>query len=119
MLEIPESICLARQLNKSLKGRTIVEVIAMQNPHKFAFTFGDPAEYPQMLIGKTYTNAEMVTSGGRDTEKDLFGITCGYPTKMSKNTVGQPCPVCGTTIEKANYMGGSVYYCQTCQPTQK
>ncbi len=273
MLEIPESICMVKQLNKTLEGKRIDDVIAMQNPHKFAFIHGDPADYPQMLMGKTFTAAEshgswvvmtfddvqfmisegtrlfytieagkipikhqllmtfddesylsasiqmygglvcaskerydseyyldsvkkpsvidqsfdykyfksmiteevqnksikaflateqripglgngvlqdilfnarinsrkkvkdideeqteelyrtikatiaeMIALGGRDTEKDLFGNKCGYPTKMSKNTVGQPCPVCGTIIEKASYMGGSIYFCQTCQP---
>lgn len=273
MLEIPESICMVKQLNKTLEGKRVDDVIAMQNPHKFAFIHGDPANYPQMLRGKTFTKAEshgswvvmtfddvqfmvsegtrlfytaetgkapkkhqllmtfddgshlsasiqmygglvcaakgtydseyyldsvskpsvmeenfdyeyfksmiseevrnksikaflateqripglgngvlqdilfnarinprkkvkdieeehmeevfktikstiaeMIALGGRDTEKDLFGNKCGYPTQMSKNTVGQPCPVCGTVIEKASYMGGSIYFCRTCQP---
>lgn len=54
--------------------------------------------------------------GGRNTEKDLFGQECGYKCLLSKNTVGEPCPRCGTTIEKASYMGGSVYFCPECQP---
>lgn len=275
MIEIPESICLTNQLNETLKGKTIVEAVSMQNPHKFAFVYGDPAEYPKMLIGKTFTAAEshgswivmnfdnvqfmvsegtrlfftsetaklpkkhqmlikfdddsylsasiqmygglvcaekgdydneyylislektsvlddafdeeyfrsmiteeilnksikaflatdqripglgngilqdilfnagihpktkvknlteeqisglyeavkstlsdMIDSGGRDTEKDLFGVSCGYQTKMSKNTVGKTCPACSTVIEKASYMGGSIYFCSKCQPLQ-
>jgi formamidopyrimidine-DNA glycosylase len=59
---------------------------------------------------------EMTEKGGRDTEKDLFGNNGGYQTRMSKNTVNQPCPVCQSTIEKANYMGGSIYFCTGCQP---
>lgn len=58
---------------------------------------------------------EMVEKGGRDTEKDLFGNPGGYQTKMSKNTVKLPCPVCGGDITKEAYMGGSVYYCTICQ----
>jgi len=58
---------------------------------------------------------EMKEKGGRDTEKDLFGSAGGYQTKMSRNTVGKPCSVCGTLIVKAPYMGGSVYFCPTCQ----
>ena len=30
-------------------------------------------------------------------------------------SVGQPCTACGTTIEKASYLGGAVYYCPNCQ----
>lgn len=276
MIEIPESICLANQLNETLKGKTVVDAISMKNPHKFAFTFGDPKEYPKMLVGKTFTLAEshgswvvidfegiefmvsegtrllftseaaklpkkhqmfiefddgsylcasiqmygglvcaekgdydneyylisldkpsvmddafdekyfrgmisnetlkksikaflateqripglgngvlqdilfnaginpktkvkdisegqmsglfktikntiseMIEAGGRDTEKNLFGNPGGYETKMSKNTAGKPCPVFGTAIEKASYMGGSVYFCKKCQPLPK
>jgi formamidopyrimidine-DNA glycosylase len=61
------------------------------------------------------TLKEMKRGGGRDTEKDLFGKAGGYRTRMSKNTVNQPCQVCAATIEKASYMGGSVYYCPVCQ----
>lgn len=59
--------------------------------------------------------AEMVRDGGRDTEKDLFGKPGGYRTCMSKNTVGKACPECGETIQKAAYMGGSIYFCPGCQ----
>lgn len=58
----------------------------------------------------------MTDLGGRDTEKDLFGNPGGYVTKLSRNTVGKPCPVCGETIEKGPYMGGAVYWCPRCQP---
>lgn len=58
---------------------------------------------------------EMLSSGGRDTEKDLFGCSGGYRTKLSKNTAGTPCPVCGNLIVKEAYMGGSVYFCPGCQ----
>jgi formamidopyrimidine-DNA glycosylase len=58
---------------------------------------------------------DMVTRGGRDTERDLFGQPGGYTTVLSKNTVGLPCPACGTIIRKEPYMGGSIYYCAGCQ----
>ena len=57
----------------------------------------------------------MAFKGGRDTEKDLFGCLGGYMTCLSKNTLDKPCPVCGGTIRKESYMGGSIYYCEGCQ----
>jgi formamidopyrimidine-DNA glycosylase len=63
----------------------------------------------------TATLREMAGGGGRDTERDLFGNEGGYATKMSKNTVGKPCPVCGSLIIKEAYMGGSIYTCPGCQ----
>ena len=61
------------------------------------------------------TLKEMADKGGRDTERDLFGVPGGYTTKCSKLTVGKPCGVCGGIIEKAAYMGGSIYFCPSCQ----
>ena len=62
-----------------------------------------------------HTLKEMVENNGRDTEKDLFSENGGYITKVSKNTVGKKCEVCGSKIEKNNYMGGSIYFCGGCQ----
>ena len=61
------------------------------------------------------TLAAMAAKGGRDTELDLYGRPGGYKTILSKNTVNQPCPVCGTVIKKEAYLGGSIYFCGECQ----
>lgn len=61
------------------------------------------------------TLLDMRIKGGRDTEKDLFGCAGAYRTKLSKFTNGKACGVCGSVIQKKAYMGGSVYYCETCQ----
>ena len=58
---------------------------------------------------------EMAEKGGRDTEKDIFGNACSYVTRLSKNTHGSPCPICGTIIEKEQYLGGVIYFCPECQ----
>jgi formamidopyrimidine-DNA glycosylase len=62
------------------------------------------------------TLKQMADCGGRDTERDLDGKPGGYVTRMSRATAGTPCPACGTTIVKAAYLGGSVYFCPHCQP---
>lgn len=66
----------------------------------------------EVVIG---TLDKMTIEGGRDTEKNLFGMPGGYQTKLSKKTVGKPCPYCGSLIQKANYLGGTVYFCPMCQ----
>lgn len=58
---------------------------------------------------------EMTCLGGRDTEKTLFGELGGYRTMLSKKTVGKPCPFCGNIIQKASFLGGTVYFCPHCQ----
>ncbi len=58
---------------------------------------------------------DMMGQGGRDTERDLFGNPGGYKTILSKKTVDKPCPICNTIIKKEAYLGGSIYYCPSCQ----
>lgn len=58
---------------------------------------------------------EMTTLGGRDTTRDLFGESGGYQTKLSQLTAGKACPICGGTIVKQSYLGGSIYFCDKCQ----
>lgn len=56
-----------------------------------------------------------VRLGGRDDERDLLDQPGGYHRLMRSHSVGQPCPVCGTTIQKLAYLGGACYLCPTCQ----
>lgn len=63
--------------------------------------------------------SKMTENNGRDTEKDFFGNNGGYKTIMNKNSVDCPCPRCGTLIKKENYYGGSIYYCEKCQPMHR
>jgi len=58
---------------------------------------------------------DMMVQGGRDIERDLFGNPGGYKTILSKKTVGKSCPICNTVIKKEAYLGGSIYYCPSCQ----
>ncbi len=62
------------------------------------------------------TLKEMTRLGGRDTETDLYGNKGRYQTVMSKNNKEKKCPTCQEDVIKKAYMGGSIYYCETCQP---
>ena len=87
---------------------------AKMHPKKKAGTLSI-AEQKVLFDSIKSTLAEMTAKGGRDTENDLSGKPGAYKTKLSKNTVGQPCPICRTLIKKEAYLGGSIYYCATCQ----
>jgi formamidopyrimidine-DNA glycosylase len=63
----------------------------------------------------TGTLRQAVAQGGRDTERDLFNKKGGYVRILDSRTKGKPCRVCGTPIEKTQYLGGSVYFCPSCQ----
>ena len=52
MMEIPESNTIAKQINETIRGKTIRFVAANQTPHKFAWYFGEPEGYNELLIGK-------------------------------------------------------------------
>lgn len=60
MLEIPESHTISRQLDETIKGKTILNVCANSFPHKFAFFFGDPAGYHSLLSEKRINGAHAV-----------------------------------------------------------
>ena len=49
MLEIPESITIAHQLNETIKGKVIRLAIANQSEHKFAWYHGSPETYSNLL----------------------------------------------------------------------
>lgn len=73
-------------------------------------------EYRKLFDTLKSTLNNMAELGGRDTEKDLFGNPGGYQTYLSKKTYGSICTRCGYELRKENYMGGTIYYCEKCQP---
>jgi len=61
------------------------------------------------------TLKQAVELGGRDTERDLYNRAGRYRRILDSRNVGQPCPECGTPIEKIQYLGGASYFCHRCQ----
>jgi formamidopyrimidine-DNA glycosylase len=61
------------------------------------------------------TVREVIDQGGRNDEHDLFDQPGGYVRRMDSSTVGQPCPACGSMIQKIQYLGGACYFCPQCQ----
>ncbi|MFV0330917.1 MAG: DNA-formamidopyrimidine glycosylase family protein [Dysgonomonas sp.] len=61
------------------------------------------------------TLQEITSKKGRDTQKDLYGDAGDYKTILSAKTWKQPCPVCNGVIIKESFMGGTIYFCPTCQ----
>jgi len=84
------------------------------HPKRQLGTLSD-AEKEALYDSVKSTLKEMTAQGGRDTTKDLFGRPGGYSTRLSQSTLDKPCPVCGGTIIKQAYMGGSIYFCSGCQ----
>jgi formamidopyrimidine-DNA glycosylase len=61
------------------------------------------------------TLQQAIALGGRSDEVDLFNQPGGYVRIMDSQSAGKPCPECGTTIEKIQYLGGACYFCPQCQ----
>ena len=88
------------------------------NPKRKISTISD-FEKEELFYNLKSDLHSMTEKGGRDTEKDLFGNFGKYKTILSKNTYKNPCRNCGNAIVKEAYLGGSVYYCPTCQPLKR
>jgi formamidopyrimidine-DNA glycosylase len=73
-------------------------------------------DFSNLFVSIKNTLAEMTEKGGRNSEKDLFGLPGNYQVVMGAANKGKPCPRCGDQIQKASFMGGSIYICETCQP---
>jgi formamidopyrimidine-DNA glycosylase len=57
MIELPEAVVLAKQINETVAGKKIKSVVAAQTPHRLAWYFGDPQEYKGLLTGKVISGA--------------------------------------------------------------
>lgn len=62
------------------------------------------------------TVREIIAQGGRNDETDLFGESGKFVRSMDSKAAGKPCPLCGNTVQKIQYLGGACYFCPACQP---
>jgi formamidopyrimidine-DNA glycosylase len=81
MLEIPETLTLASQLNLTIQNRTIKTVLVNASPHKFAFFYKDPNTYPDLLIGKKIGIAKGI-GGLVEIKADDLCLTFGDGTNL-------------------------------------
>jgi formamidopyrimidine-DNA glycosylase len=74
-----------------------------------------PGQRRDLFAAIRDTVRDVTTKGGRNDEVDLFGKPGGYIRIMDSNAAGKPCPECGHTVEKIQYLGGACYFCPKCQ----
>jgi formamidopyrimidine-DNA glycosylase len=75
----------------------------------------DASQKVSLFHAITSTVQNAIEEGGRYDETDLFGNPGGYMRLMDGKAAGQPCRVCGTTVQKIQYLGGACYFCPECQ----
>src|SRR4030042_779638 len=57
MIELPEAINIAGQINDTIYGKRISSVISVHTPHKLAWYYGEPQKYSDLLVGRTIGKA--------------------------------------------------------------
>ncbi len=82
---------------------------------KHPLTELDGVQKESLFQAIAFTVQTVTEEGGRYDEIDLFGNPGGYIRLMDAKSAGQPCPVCETTIQKIQYLGGACYFCPNCQ----
>jgi formamidopyrimidine-DNA glycosylase len=74
-----------------------------------------PGQRRDLYKAITDTVRAVIKQGGHNDEIDLFGKPGGYIRLMDCQAAGKPCPECGRTVEKMQYLGGACYFCPQCQ----
>jgi formamidopyrimidine-DNA glycosylase len=57
MIELPEAVSIAHQLNDTVQGKRIASVMAAHTPHKLVWYYGDPSAYSGLLVGRVIGKA--------------------------------------------------------------
>jgi formamidopyrimidine-DNA glycosylase len=74
-----------------------------------------PGQRRDLFAAIRDTVRDVTGQGGRNDEYNLFGKPGGYARIMDSNAAGKPCPECGHSVEKMQYLGGACYFCPKCQ----
>ena len=92
MLELPEAIVISRQLEQTVKGKRIKEVITAASPHKFAWYYGEPSEYDALLRGHIIGSS--ASYGGRiEIEVEDMELHFGDGVNLRYYEAGEKLPV--------------------------
>lgn len=62
MIELPEAVNLARQINDTICGKHISSVLSGYTPHKLVGYYGNPAKYSDILVGRYVGKAAGIAS---------------------------------------------------------
>ncbi len=104
------------QLIPGLGNSIAQDILFRARTHpKHAIAEMDGAQRRALYEAILSTVNKAIEKGGRSDEVDLYGRPGGYERIMHSGAAGRPCPVCGATVEKIQYLGGACYFCPRCQ----
>ncbi len=89
MLELPEAVVLAKQINGTLAGKRIARAVANESSHRFAWYTGDPADYGRRLDGKA---VERAASYGNHVETRIGDVLLVTSTSLRFHEAGAKLP---------------------------
>lgn len=91
MIELPEALAVAGQINGILPGKRIVAVTAAHTPHKLAWYYGDRAAYAALLAGRIVGKASAL-GGLLEIEAGGANILLGEGVAIRFHGPGEPRP---------------------------
>ena len=91
MIELPEAVSIARQLNDAVCGSKIAAVTAGHTPHKLVWYYGEPPTYPRLLVGRSAGKAAPLGSMV-EMEVENARVLLGEGVGIRFHEAGQPRP---------------------------
>jgi formamidopyrimidine-DNA glycosylase len=91
MIELPEALNIAGQINDTIHGKRVAGVIAAQTPHKLAWYYGEPQKYPALLVGRTIGKANAY-GGLVEIKAENANILLGEGAGIRFHSKGEPRP---------------------------
>ncbi len=91
MIELPEALTIAGQINETIRGKKIAAVTAAHTPHKLAWYYGDKTKYADLLIGKIIGEASAY-GGLVEIKAGKANILLGEGVAIRFHAAGDPRP---------------------------
>ena len=91
MIELPEALNIAGQVNETISGKRIAAVTAAHTPHKLAWYYGDKAKYAALLVGRT-TGQAVAVGGLVEIKVGDANILFGEGTNIRFHAAGETRP---------------------------
>jgi formamidopyrimidine-DNA glycosylase len=91
MIELPEALNFADQLNTTIPGKQVSAVAAAHTPHRLAWYYGDKEKYAELLTGKTVGRAQAF-GGLVEIEVEKSRVLLGEGTNIRFHEKGEDRP---------------------------
>jgi len=91
MIELPEALNIACQINDTIHGKRIASVAVAQTPHKLAWYYGEPQKYSDLLVGRTIGKASAY-GGLVEIKAENANILLGEGTGIRFHRENEPRP---------------------------